>query len=101
MENVNIGAILGPVIGVLGGLIGTYFSIKNTHGPRERRLMINAAIACWGLLAILAVAVMKWPAALRWFFIPYLILLTVGIVFLNRKQQAIRCEETGVGKPDA
>ena len=31
-----IGGIAGGVIGIAGGLVGTYFSIKNTRGPRER-----------------------------------------------------------------
>jgi len=31
-----IGGIIGGIIGVAGGIIGTYFSIKNTNGPKER-----------------------------------------------------------------
>ena len=30
-----VGGIAGGVVGILGGLIGRYFSIKNTHAPRS------------------------------------------------------------------
>ena len=39
-----IGGIVGGIIGVAGGLLGTYFSIKNTNGPRERAFVIKASM---------------------------------------------------------
>ncbi len=54
-----IGAIAGSLIGVMGGAIGTYFSIKNATQPRERALMIR--FAGFGVL---------WMAALiAWLFL--------------------------------
>ena len=35
------GIIFSVSLGVLGGAIGTYFSIKNTSGPRERAFMVR------------------------------------------------------------
>ena len=88
-----VGAIVGSVFGIAGGLIGTYFSIKNTNGPRERAFMIRSAIVCWigvgGLLAVMFFV----PQARPWIWIPYGILLPVGIPYLNRKQMAIQREE--------
>jgi hypothetical protein len=40
-------AILGSVLGVLGGVVGCYFSIKNTDGPRERGFVVRVALAGW------------------------------------------------------
>ena len=37
-----------PAMALIGGVVGTYFSIKNTNGPRERAFMIRASATCWG-----------------------------------------------------
>ena len=47
------------LLGVLGGAIGTYFTIKNTNGPRERLFAIKASIICWVFVA-LVFAIQKW-----------------------------------------
>lgn len=35
--------IIGGIFGISGGVIGTYFSIKNTNGPKERSFIIKAS----------------------------------------------------------
>lgn len=90
-----IGGIIGGVIGVIGGLIGTYFSIKNTKGPKERLFMVKANIVCWvGIIVFLSLmfALPNPYGYLLW--IPYAILLPLGIIFGNRTQQKIRAEES-------
>jgi Ca2+/Na+ antiporter len=90
-----IGGIAGGLIGLAGGIVGTYFSIKNTNGPRERAFMIRSATLFWiagltflGLLLFL-------PDPYRWLmWIPYSILFPLVIIFGNRRQQAIRQEES-------
>ena len=47
-----IGPVVGGGIGLLGGAIGTYCTIKNTRGPRERRFAIKASILC-GVFVVL------------------------------------------------
>lgn len=91
-----IGGILGGVGGLVGGIIGTYCSIKSTHGPRERAFMIKSAIVGWiGILTFL-VLLFALPNPYRWFvWIPYGILLPLGIMHVNRKQLAIRRAESG------
>ena len=42
-----VGGILGGLLGLAGGAVGTYASIRNTEGPRERRFMVRSAIAAW------------------------------------------------------
>lgn len=89
-----IGGILGGVLGLAGGIIGTYCGIRNTNGPRERRFMVRAAVVTWvGVLLFLAL--LFWlPSPWRFLlWVPYGILLPVGIILGNRRQQQIRREE--------
>jgi hypothetical protein len=90
-----IGGIAGSILGVLGGLIGTWFSIKNTSGPRERAFMIKASVLCWLFVALFLAGLFiipRWYNLLVW--IPYVILLPLGILKLNATQQRIRQEES-------
>jgi len=91
-----IGGIVGGGIGVLGGLIGTYFTIKNTKSARERAFAMKASIICW-ILVIAFVAAMllipTWHKHLLW--IPYAVLLIWGIRVWNKTQFRIRNEESG------
>jgi hypothetical protein len=89
-----IGAIGGCVIGLLGGLAGTYFSIKNTNGPKERAFMMKASAVCWVVvLAFLALMVLLPRPYSYLLWIPYAILLPLGVLYFNRKQARIRQEE--------
>ena len=90
-----IGGIAGGVLGLAGGIVGTYFSIKNTKGSRERVFMIKSAVVCWVAIIIFLALLLALPNPYRWFlWIPYGILLPLGITFGNRQQQAIRQEES-------
>ena len=90
-----IGGLVGGVVGTVGGLVGTYFSIKNTNGPRERAFMIKASVVCWvGILIFLAL-LFNMPNPYKAFmWIPYSILLPLGIIYGNKAQQRIRREES-------
>jgi uncharacterized membrane protein YfcA len=90
-----IGGIVGGIIGLIGGIIGTYFSIKNTNGPRERAFMVKAGIVCWIAILLFLGLMFALPTPYRYFvWIPYSILLPLGIRFGNRTQQRIRREES-------
>jgi hypothetical protein len=89
-----VGGIIGGTLGLAGGAIGTYASIKNTAGPRERQFMIRTAIAAWVLITLFLILLFVLPNPYRWFiWIPYGVALPLAVVSLNRKQQAIRLEE--------
>ena len=91
-----IGAIVGSAVGVLGGVIGTYFSIKNTGEPRERAFVIKASVVCW--IAVIAFVATMWliPHPHRhWLWLPYAVLLPLDIFAGNRRQWQIRKEESG------
>jgi Ca2+/Na+ antiporter len=90
-----IGAIVGSIIGLAGGIFGTYCSIKNTNGPKERMFMIKASVVAWIAIGIFLALLFLLPHPYRWFmFIPYGILLPVGIIFANKRQAQIRAEES-------
>ena len=50
MDTVSIGGIVGSALGILGGIVGTYFSIRLTNSRRERRFAIYTAILVWFIL---------------------------------------------------
>jgi MFS family permease len=90
-----VGAIAGTAVGVLGGIVGTYLSIKNTRGSRERALAVRASLLCWALVIAFGVGMWLIPHPQRhWLWLPYAILLTVGIVAWNRRWLQIRHQES-------
>lgn len=101
------GAILGPIIGLLGGVLGAWCSIRNTNSPRERRFMIQATILLWVLLAVLvgvpltlvlAGLIPKWVCWVCWavFFAGLLPL----ILWTNRRQRRIQIEDGTYHRPE-
>lgn len=80
------GGIIGGVIGIVGGIIGTVCSIKNTKTARARSFMIKSSIVTWIALAIFLALLFALPSPYKWFmWIPYGILLPLGIVYGNKK----------------
>lgn len=93
-----IGPIVGGGFGLLGGVIGTYFTIKNTNGPRERGFAIKASILCWALVLLFVAGMALIPGWYKLFLvIPYVIGLFVGIRKWNEIQFRIQKEESGAG----
>ncbi|MEM7016673.1 MAG: hypothetical protein AAF512_04945 [Pseudomonadota bacterium] len=86
-----IGGILGAIFGIAGGVIGTYFSIKNTKGPLERIFMIKATVIAWTAIIIFLVLMYVIPNPYRlWLWVPYGILLPLGIIKINKRVAQIR-----------
>ena len=90
-----VAIVLSAAGGVLGGLIGTCVSIRNTRGPRERAFVVKVAVACWGLIAAALAGLFVVPRPF-WLllFLPCTGLLPL-IPTLNRVQSRIRREESG------
>ncbi len=89
-----IGAIIGGVCGIAGGLIGTYFSVKNTSGPQERKFMIQASAITWIGVLLFLVLMFALPSPFRYLlWIPYGIVLFLAIAAGNRIQRRIRQQE--------
>lgn len=94
MDTASIGGIIGSVFGILGGAVGTYFSIRNTNSPRERRFVVRVAIFAWLVLGLLTVlAVLLLPSLRAWAWVPICVIVVVGGPLLNRRQELIRREE--------
>ena len=90
-----ISGIVGGVIGLLGGIVGTYFSIKNTNSSRERAFMIKASLVGWIAITLFLLLMLVLPSPYRYLlWVPYGILLPLGIIYGNRIQQKIRHEES-------
>lgn len=90
-----IGGIAGCVIGLIGGLIGTFASIRNTSGPLERAFTVKASIIGWITGLIFLTLLLLLPSPWRFFlWLPYGILLPLGIIKWNKTQQRIRTEES-------
>ena len=95
-----IGGIVGSFLGVIGGLIGTWFSIKNTNSPRERAFMVKMAIIAWIAITIFLLLLLTLPQPYNFLmWIPYGILLPVGINKINKGQAEIRKQESSGETP--
>jgi Ca2+/Na+ antiporter len=95
MEAGIIGGILGGVLGTLGGAIGTWCSIRNTRGPRERAFMVRASVVAWIAIIVFLALLLLLPHPYRlWMWVPYGILLPFGIMRLNRRLAEIRAGES-------
>ena len=91
MEAGIIGGILGCILGVLGGVVGTYCSIKNTQSPAEKTFMIKASIVAWVAISIFLLLMFLLPNPYRfWLWVPYGILLPLGIIKINKRVAEIR-----------
>jgi len=92
----SFGIALSASLGIVGGAVGTYFSIKNTFGPRERAFMIRISIVTWIVVSIFVAALMLLPKPYNFLlWIPYGIALPLAIRSWNREQLEIRSQESG------
>ena len=86
-----IGGLIGGAIGLAGGVFGTYCSITNTNGPLERAYMIKASGVIWVGVTLFLVLMFLLPNPYRfWLWVPYGILLPLGIMKLNKRIAEIR-----------
>lgn len=102
------GALLGPIIGLIGGWIGARASIQNTESPRERQFMTRVCQGVFGFVAVVGIALALLLANSRELgssrprlyaglvsgvIFTQLAGLTLLTAWTNRRQQQIRAEE--------
>ncbi|MCH8147865.1 MAG: hypothetical protein IH987_07705 [Planctomycetes bacterium] len=81
----------GGVVGTVGGIVGTYFSVKNTQSPQERKFVIKCAVGFWLGIAVFLALLFLLPIQYRWLlWIPYVIALPITIIWMNKTQARIR-----------
>jgi Ca2+/Na+ antiporter len=94
-----IGVILGPILALFGGILGTWAGIRNTQPPRERRFMIRMSILLWLLLAgLMGVLILALVGMIpRWAFwasfAAFFALLPPLIMLTNVRQRQIQIED--------
>lgn len=94
-----IGGLIGGVLGFMGGIFGTYRSIKNTNGPKEKSFMIKASIIAWIGIILFLFLMFLLPNPYRFYlWIPYAIILPIAIIKSNKIQAKIRQEESDKNK---
>ena len=100
-----VGGVLGALIGLGGGVFGTYCSIKNTRTGVERRFMIRYIVVIWLAvvsLVLVPVALSQFgliPVWLQWaLFALFFALLVPSIFWANRHQAQLRGSQ-GPGGP--
>lgn len=107
LATVLSGAILGPIIGLLGGLFGSWMSVKHTRSPRERQFMLKATLILWIELAVLLSVIAIFLVLARRGAVPkkvywtvfaivmtaHFVLLLPAVIWVNRRQRRIQKEE--------
>jgi hypothetical protein len=81
MHAAYIATITGCTIGPIGGLVGTYCSIKNTNRSKERAFMVKASIVVWAGIILFLGLMLILPNPYRYFlWKPYSVFLPLGII---------------------
>jgi hypothetical protein len=103
-------ALLGPILGLLGGLTGVWVGVRSARSSQERRLTIRVGLLVFGYIALLNVLLaaayalsymVSWTVT--WVVLSVLGLLYLGgfiqlAVYVCRRQRQIRAE-TGTHQP--
>ena len=78
--------ILGMLIGIGGGVAGTYVSIRNTKSAAARRFMIRCAVYVWLALLIFVCALMLIPKPYNFLtWIPFALAMPLSIRYINAR----------------
>ena len=97
-----VGGVIGGTIGLAGGAIGTYFSIRNTRGPGERSFMIRMSAVAWAAISAFLAGLLLLPKPYNFLlWVPYGIALPLAIRWCNRRQLQIRASEAASRAPPA
>lgn len=89
------------MLGIAGGMVGTYCGIRSTNSRRERAFMIKSSVVCWAFVILFLCLSFTLSIPYRYYlWIPYAILLLLGILIANRMQRRISREESKVDPPE-
>jgi RNA polymerase sigma factor (sigma-70 family) len=105
---------LGPLLGMLGGLFGTWVSIKHTKSKREKWFMIKISLFVWAevilllfIIGLLLILALKGAVGKKVYWVVFIVTMTVHIIWLvptviwvNRRQRQIQKEDGTYIKPE-
>ncbi|MGC9457107.1 MAG: hypothetical protein ACP5DC_06245 [Halothiobacillaceae bacterium] len=101
MDAAIVGALAGGLIGLAGGIYGSWKSISSAKGPRERRLMWQLVVTFW-LVGSAFLAGIFWIQDpwrhLLW--LPWSLFLPLFIVLGNRRLVRVRADERASNPED-
>ncbi len=81
---------IGPVIGLAGGVFGTWNSLRKCTTQAQRRVMWKWTILMWAGIAIFLTAMLLLPKPWNWLvWVPYAPALIYSITRLNREMAAV------------
>ncbi len=86
--------IIGGAIGIMGGLYGTYISIRKAKSPEEKTFTIKCSIVIWVLVTLFLCGLFLLPKPYNnyvWFL--YIFAMVFGTQWINRKQKKIDDEK--------
>jgi len=85
-----LGGGLGAILGLIGGIVGTYFSIKNSKKPKQRTFAIKMSVIGWAAILTVSLVAYILPDSYKMLaFIPIWIGLPFYILYWNRKQKEL------------
>ena len=88
-------AFAGAGLGLIGGVIGTYFTTRNANGPRERAFTIKVTILGWIVIAHSIAGLFLIPSEYKFLvLIAYAVILLFGVRKWNETQFRIRNVES-------
>ena len=91
------GSIGGALIGLLGGAFGTWNSLRHTKPGREREFMRRVSFLAWGFVLVFLLGLFLIPhpwSLILW--VPYVLVLVLGIQRINQMHARIRAEDAGL-----
>ena len=91
--------MVGGIVGVMGGVIGTYFSIRNSAGPRERALIVRLSVLIWLWMAVFIDWLFLGPRPWNQAVIPLNLLLIPWLPRGNRWLACLRAEDKAEAAP--
>lgn len=88
-----VGGIVGAVIGLAGGLFGAYSSYRRAKSSCERRFVVWASVSIFVYVGSFLAVLFLFPQSRPMIFVPFALILSSGIVCLNRRQSRIQQEQ--------
>lgn len=91
MDSGLLAGLLGSAVGVFGGIVGTVMAFRSARGPKERGFVVRTAFLAWLAIGVFIGCLILLPHPVRHvMWVPYGILLPLGIRYWNTEQAHIR-----------